>query len=244
MLRALTRSNGAARRDQRKVGGRLSWRSLDQYGSPLRNIVQSRYPCSPLFEECRVSARVDRTASCSTDITKRLPAQTSVFLPPLYTGPTKVACPTGSSVLRSKCLYRVSFANSYASVSCPDQRIGCRVRPLPSKAGGGCRFAHQSNSDMAASRAFNHSSTLPLLLITPMRFHLSSQARLSRIEWKRFMGTAVISKGMRGVAVPCPALRSLVSWCTLVLVRSDVLIGDDIALVVDRFQTNDVSSRF
>jgi hypothetical protein len=58
------------------------------------------------------------------------------------------------------------------------------------------------------------------------------------------MGTAAISKGMRGVVVPCPALRSLVSWRRLVLVRSDVLIGDGIALVVDRFQPNDVSSRF
>jgi hypothetical protein len=44
--------------------------------------------------------------------------------------------------------------------------------------------------------------------------------------------------------VSCPALRFLVSWRGLVLVRSDVLIGEGIALVVDRFRPNDVSSRF
>ena len=58
------------------------------------------------------------------------------------------------------------------------------------------------------------------------------------------MGTAVIIKGIRGVLVPCPALRSLVPWCTLVLVRSYVLTGDGIALVIDRFQSNEASSRF
>lgn len=43
------------------------------------------------FEECLVSARVDNTASCSADITKRVPTRTSVLLPPLNTGPTKEA---------------------------------------------------------------------------------------------------------------------------------------------------------
>ena len=42
----------------------------------------------------------------------------------------------------------------------------------------------------------------------------------------------------------CSAMSFLVVWRSLAVVRSDVLIGDGIALVVDRFKPNGVSSRF
>jgi hypothetical protein len=111
------------------------------------------------------------------------------------------------------------------------------------KAGDGCRFAPQSNSDVVTTRVSNHSSTL-LLLVTPRRFHSPSQAWLSRIERKCVIGAAFRSRRIRGVVMYCSAMPFLVVWRSLAVVRSDVLIGDGIALVVDRFKPNGVSSRF
>jgi hypothetical protein len=75
----------------------------------LRSIAQSRYQCSSPFEECLVSARVDNTASCSADITKRVPTRTSVILPPLNTGPTKEAI-VATSCQVSCCLEQVPIS--------------------------------------------------------------------------------------------------------------------------------------
>ena len=162
-----------------------------------------------------MSNRVWITVSCSAGITKRLPTQTSVLLPSLNTGPTK-----GATVAMF-CQVFSPEQRRFSCVLCQLLFIGLttRVKGLlsrqvsPLETGDGCRFAPQSNSDMATSTAFNHSSTLPLLLITPMRFHLSSQTRLSRIEWKRGHWYCCYQRvhARSCSALPCPAFLVVVT---------------------------------
>jgi hypothetical protein len=71
-----------------------------------------------------VSARVDNTAFCSADITKRLPTQTSVPLPPLNTGLTK-----GAAVATSYQVFCRPEQRPIPCVLCQLLFVGLKPRP-------------------------------------------------------------------------------------------------------------------
>jgi hypothetical protein len=195
-----------------------------------------------------VSVRVDHTASWSADITQRFPIQTSVLLPlsrqVLPREPLSKHLVWHDAVWRNG-LSCVFSANSCPLISSPDPKMGCLARCSPMKTGNGCGFALQSTSDIATCRLFNQSSTLSSLVVTSMRHHLSSQASLSRIEWRGSRALLLPAEACEESWYPArPALPTLALWCSLALVQSLVLIGDGIALVVGRFHPSDVSSRF
>jgi hypothetical protein len=120
-----------------------------------------------------VSARVDKTASCSAVITKRLPIQTSVLLPPQNTAHTK-----GATVATSCQVFCCPEQRRIPCVLCQLLFIGLQrmFRQMPAHEGrrwvSRCYSVHLGRGDgqgiqtfLHSSLAARHSNALPFVVV-------------------------------------------------------------------------------